>query len=118
MTDWERLHKEVEAGTKRMSAYQERRESVRKLRDFMDGPNAGTCPVCSTNPTAAWEAHKREVDRLKGALLLIAGQGNTHFRTSDGDGGVSLDADDKMRRIAREALKPYPEQLHGGLESV
>lgn len=82
----------------------ERREWVKKLRDEMDGPRAGTCPVCSTNVESLVEGHRREVERLRGALMLIAGQENTRFHTDEGM-SISLDADEKMRQIAREVLR-------------
>lgn len=92
-----------------MAEYAERRKWIKKLRVFMDGPNAGTCPVCHTNPERAIEEHRREVERLTGALRLIAGQDNTRRRDLEGEPYVVIDADDKMRTIARQALEAYPE---------
>lgn len=87
-----------------MGEYQERRQWVRRLRDFMDGPNAGTCPVCHTNPERLAEEMRQERERLRGALMLIAGQRNTLMHHEDGP-TLSLDAEEKMRRIARDALR-------------
>lgn len=46
-----------------------------------------------------------EVERLRGALTMIAEQKNTHERDEEGESYVVFDAHEKMRRIAREALK-------------
>jgi hypothetical protein len=81
----------------------ERREAVKQLREFMDGPNAGTCPVCHTNPERLVEEMRQERERLRGALMSIAGQRNS-WRGSGDDRCLVLDADDKMRPIARDAL--------------
>lgn len=88
----------------------ERREWIRKLRDQMDGPDAGTCPVCMTNVDHLVERHRREVERLRGALMAISGQENSRFHTDDGELSISLDADEKMRVIARRALASEEER--------
>lgn len=57
------------------------------------------------NAEAMAEQHQREIERLRGALTMIAGQENTRWRDADGEMSLSLDAEEKMRKIAREALK-------------
>lgn len=84
----------------------ERREWILKLRDEIDGPQAGTCPVCYINAENLIEDHQRQIERLRGALMLISGQENTKFYTKDDPyPSLYLDADEKMRQIARNALK-------------
>ncbi len=88
----------------RWGSYHERRQWARKLRDYMDGPNAGICPVCYTNTESLIEDYNRKIERLRGALMMIAGQENTKVYLEDGP-TIVLDSDDKMRQIARQALK-------------
>lgn len=94
-----------------MSTYKERREMARDLRAEMDTSGDGTCPVCYINTDQLFEQHRRELDRqagevqrLRGILRIIAGQDNTYVHLGDYDSTLVLDADDKMRAIARAAL--------------
>lgn len=80
-----------------------RRAAIKQLRAEADGLDG--CPVCRINAEQMAEEHRREVERLRGALTMIAGQANTIRRHVDGGSTLVLDADDKMRQIAREALK-------------
>lgn len=86
------------------SPISERRQWIRKLRDDIDHGNAGSCPVCLVNAEAMAEQHRREVERYRGVLMQIAGQENSRFVDAEGDVGLSLDAEEKMREIARRVL--------------
>lgn len=95
-----------------MSTPRERREMARDLRAQMDTSRDGTCPVCYINADRLFEEHRRQMDRqagevqrLRGILRIIAGQDNTFVHHGDGDSTLVLDADEKMRTIARAALE-------------